>query len=70
MGVSLASSAYDFATWDRFSDNQKIALLNKKFGNNFNLDNSINNLAEYRFNRSMTQGESFIRMHSKALSTK
>jgi hypothetical protein len=70
MGISLGVSAYDYATWDKFTDLEKIAFLNKEYGNKFQLDNSINNYAEYRFNRSMTQGHSHVRVHSKALATK
>lgn len=33
--ISIGYSAYDFVTWDRFSGEQKVAILNSKHGKNF-----------------------------------
>jgi RHS repeat-associated protein len=33
-GISLGYSAYDFATWDRFDGDKKVAILNKEFDKN------------------------------------
>lgn len=37
-GISVASSLYEYATWDRLSNNEKIIKLQSKFGNNISYD--------------------------------
>ncbi len=70
MGMSLATSAYDYATWDRFSDVEKINILNREFGNTVQLDNSLSYKSGYRFNQSTTVGDNHVRIRSDGLATR
>jgi RHS repeat-associated protein len=70
MGISLAGSAYDYKTWDRFSDAEKINILNNEFGNTVQLDNTLPYKSGYKFNAGMTQGDAMVSLRSDALATR
>ena len=68
MGISLGGSAYNYGTWDKYSDIEKLDILKKEFGNNIELNNGIYTsdgekiIAGRRFNKAMTAkvGDRFI----------
>jgi hypothetical protein len=70
MGISLGSSVHDYSTWDKFSDVDKISMLNNEFGNKVQLDNSLQYISGYKFNTGMTLGESRVSLRSDALATR
>jgi RHS repeat-associated protein len=62
MGISIGYSIHDYVTWDRFSFDQRIDIVNQKFSddpnfNNARYDATLDNLKDAKGNRIISYGE-------------